>query len=265
MKTIKEKAKRYDEILEKARSWYIDAQLSFKKSLEALIPELKESSENEKIKNFISNELACLRAADEKGTVRYNELTDAIAWLEKQGEYAKFRDSIQVGDKITKNQDGIFVNLSQLERVANKTKPKFEIGDWIIDSCGVTLHIINVEDGYYVVENPYVKVFNFDRASADLSCYPWTIRYAEPGDVLVAENGWTCIFRKVEYQTFHSYCFMDSAHNFYPEGGSGHTLDDRICGKMSPATKEQRNLFFSKMKEAGYEWDSKHFKLKSIK
>ena len=50
-----------------------------------LDPELKESKD-ERIRNFISNELACLRAADEKGTVRYNELTEAIAWVEKHGE-----------------------------------------------------------------------------------------------------------------------------------------------------------------------------------
>ena len=31
-----------------------------------------------------------------------------------------------------------------------------------------------------------------------------------------------------------------------------------------PATKEQRDLLFSKMKEAGYEWDSKKKELKKI-
>ena len=50
-----------------------------------IFPELKES-EDERIKKFISHELACLRAADEKGSDRYKELTDAIAWLEKQKE-----------------------------------------------------------------------------------------------------------------------------------------------------------------------------------
>lgn len=47
--------------------------------------ELKES-DDEKMRNFIINELVCLRATDEKGSDRYEELTNAIAWLEKQGE-----------------------------------------------------------------------------------------------------------------------------------------------------------------------------------
>jgi len=48
-------------------------------------PELKES-EDVRMKNFISNELACIRATDGKGSDRYNELTEAIAWLKKQSE-----------------------------------------------------------------------------------------------------------------------------------------------------------------------------------
>ena len=41
-----------------------------------------------------------------------------LSWLERQGDYANFRDKAQVGDRITKNEDGILVNLSQLNRVA---------------------------------------------------------------------------------------------------------------------------------------------------
>lgn len=41
-----------------------------------------EESERIRMINFISNELACIRATDEKGSDRYDELTDAIDWLE---------------------------------------------------------------------------------------------------------------------------------------------------------------------------------------
>jgi hypothetical protein len=39
-------------------------------------------NKDERIRKFISNELVCLRANDEEGSDRYEELTDAIAWLE---------------------------------------------------------------------------------------------------------------------------------------------------------------------------------------
>ena len=41
-----------------------------------------EESERIRMINFISNELACIRSTDEKGSDRYDELTDAIDWLE---------------------------------------------------------------------------------------------------------------------------------------------------------------------------------------
>ena len=93
--TDKEKAKAYDEALEKASAAHKDDDRHLKATLERIFPELKES-DDEKMRNFIINELACLRATDEKGSDRYEELTNAIGWLEKQGkeEYAlkSFKD-----------------------------------------------------------------------------------------------------------------------------------------------------------------------------
>lgn len=232
-------------------------------ALKFLIPELKESEDenaDEKVRQALVKLVTNHSSMDL--FIEYDiHLDEALSWLKKQGEHAKFRDSIQVGDKITRNQDGVLVNLSQLKRIANKVKPKFKIGDWIIDSLGNTIRVTDIKDDFYVVENLYVHNYDFDRASADLSCHLWSIQYAEPGDVLVAENGWTCIFRKLEQKTFQSYCFMASTHNFYPVG-SEHTLDDRICGKMYPATKEQRDLLFQKIHEAGYVWDAEKKKLR---
>jgi len=62
-----------------------------------------------------------------------------IAWLETQGAHKKFRDSIQIGDEVTRNEDGVLINLSQLKRVAKPTEvqgehkyiPKYKIGDYV--------------------------------------------------------------------------------------------------------------------------------------
>ena len=82
--TDKEKAKAYDEALEKASAAYKDNDRHLKATLERIFPELKDS-DDKKMRNFIINELACIRATDEKGSDRYEELTNAIAWVEKQG------------------------------------------------------------------------------------------------------------------------------------------------------------------------------------
>lgn len=68
--------------IETIKQMIADGQIS-QEVAEKYFPELREN-EDVRMKNFISNELACLRALDEKGTVRYNELTEAMAWFEKQ-------------------------------------------------------------------------------------------------------------------------------------------------------------------------------------
>ena len=93
--TDKEKVKAYDEALKKASAAYKDKDKHLKATLERIFPELKES-DDEKMRNFIINKLACLRATDEKGSDRYEELTNAITWVENQDkkEYAlkSFKD-----------------------------------------------------------------------------------------------------------------------------------------------------------------------------
>ena len=75
--TENEKAKAYDKAIERAKKLYGNG------ITEEIFPELKES-DDEKMRNFIINELACLRATNEKDSDRYEELTNAIAWVEKQ-------------------------------------------------------------------------------------------------------------------------------------------------------------------------------------
>lgn len=75
--------KAYKEALERAK--VINPGTANYNIVTCIFPELKESKD-EKMINFISQELVCLRATDEKGSDRYNELTKAIAWLEKQNE-----------------------------------------------------------------------------------------------------------------------------------------------------------------------------------
>lgn len=97
----------------------------------------KTGSEDEKIRNALIE-----LVHDTTGNslwVYYNvHKKDALAWLEKQGEHANFRDKIQIGDKVTRNKDGVLVNLSQLNRVAKKDekqgKQKDILEDAILDS-----------------------------------------------------------------------------------------------------------------------------------
>ena len=55
----------------------------------------------------------------------YN-VQDILSWLEKQAKHANFFSKIQVGDKVTRNEDGMLVNLSQLNRIAKTVENQGE-------------------------------------------------------------------------------------------------------------------------------------------
>ena len=115
--SIEEKAKRYDEAIERAESIYNETAIpsaTTKGICTYIFPELKES-EDERIRGNI---IATIHLY--YGEPLEDEAKEMIAWLEKQGEHSKFINGIQVRDKVTRNEDGVLVNLSQLNRVANK-------------------------------------------------------------------------------------------------------------------------------------------------
>ena len=119
--SIEEKAKAYDEALKKAKSKIKDDKdhVLYEDDVIEIFPELSESK-NEKIRKDIIDYLALFKS-------QIGEEYDSwIAWLKKQGEHANFRNKIQIGDKVTRNEDGILVNLSQLNRVAKKDEKQGE-------------------------------------------------------------------------------------------------------------------------------------------
>lgn len=147
-------------------------------------------------------------------------------------------------------------------------EPKFKIGDWIVYT-GYLLKDSGKE--IYVMQVASVENDRYNFTDTSTLCFDsekdmrlWTIKDAKAGDILAAENGWTCIFREVRDFDFASYCFMDASCCFFPKGGKCHTLDSKFGGKMYPATKEQREKFEKVMNNAGYTWNQEELKLEKI-
>jgi hypothetical protein len=89
------------------------------------------------------------------------------------------------------------------------------------------------------------------------------------GDVLVTTNIRSCpfIYRKTGYNNDLAYYYagIDGNGDFI-EGCLKRTLYHfGPTSDVAPATKEQRDLLFQKMKEAGYKWDAKKKELRKIK
>ena len=88
--------------------------------------------------------------------------------------------------------------------------------------------------------------------------HPWTIQDARDGDVLAyvtdEEDLWIMIYWSLyePYEGHVHYHALLVNDDFSDKGTCCICISD-----LKPATKEQRELLFQKMKEAGYEWDEK--------
>lgn len=81
-----------------------------------------------------------------------------------------------------------------------------------------------------------------------------TIQNAKDGDVIFYDAGWTCIFKCIHGIWFSSYCFITDDGEFHT-GYERHAVDSTVNGNAHPATKEQCDRLFQKIKEAGYKWN----------
>ena len=143
----------------------------------------------------------------------------------------------------------------------DKIETKFKVGDWIITSENKVLQITSIEDTSYRFNNEsrYWEIYYCDK-----ECRLWTIQDAKDGDVLYAKGTKDSYFR--EYIFNFSLFTEDNviSTNFGYDVFHG-TFDTKLSRfgreedfvSVTPASKEQRDLLFTKMKEVGYEWANK--------
>jgi len=286
--SIEEKAKRYDEAIEKARNIVnsINVGLIGKDSFESVFPELKES-EDERIRKELIDFLEYYRLNNVLDSKTVFLLTDSVAWLERQGEQKSFA-KYKVGDTIYYDSFGRLVSFVIANIVEDGTDnpmyedkdgnsvfqndiveqnhAKFKAGDWVVsDLDKMTRYISEVHNDKY---NNYYVIKGDVETECDINEYDrlhhlWTIQDAKDGDVLTyndsKNNIWVCIFKEYANERVYDYCTLDK-ESFWEHGNWNYLASF----SYTPATKEQRDLLFQKMKEAGYEWDAEKKELKEI-
>lgn len=157
------------------------------------------------------------------------------------------------------------------QKSADKVEPKFKVGDFIKhNKANIICRVVSVNSGSYYVNNidtnGGIELFN-----AEKNFHLWSIADAKDGDVLAAESDviapeisefksstFVAIYKEQNGEDFSSHCYIGLDGKFY-NGQNGH-----ISENVHPATKEQRDLLFQKMHEAGYEWDDENKELKHI-
>ena len=290
--TTEEKAKAYDEVLIKgSRLW--ECGVITRENYEYIFPELKES-EDERIRKWIKKELESKYVVD---NIVNNVMADkALAWLENQGEKKTTwhnedeepkRGSLillvmQSGTPIvakiiepnhTFNHGERWAYIDDLienqceHKPADEVKPKFKVGDWVVNTI-----TNNVEQIIKVTSNEYIcsgnLIVSFDNQHL---LRKWTIQDAKDGDVLLSpatpEGDKECpfIFKEIGKDgiiRFHAALLQ--SERFRIADGITNVMGYANAGYHIPATKEQRELLFQKMEEAGYEWDEEKKESKKI-
>ena len=150
----------------------------------------------------------------------------------------------------------------------NKVETKFKVGDWVVSPNGVYWHIDAIQNGRYEVTTDTGQCGNWP---LDTNIYRlWTIQDAKDGDVLASELCDSIIlFKGIKDNNIDFYCDYDFSKIDIPgdrfavnNGQHYGSVED--SKDFHPATKEQCDLLFQKMYEAGYEWDAEKKELKKI-
>ena len=242
----------------------------------------KKESEDERIRKAMISGMTALKEQGKEffATIPLN---DCIDWLEKQGEekslYDIAKEVIKDKDAATSflkscgimNENGELADEYKIKQGEQKSvdnvEPKFHEGDFIVNKEGNVYKVVGVCD---IVENEYrlrrLSDNGFIRASISVvnrRCHLWDITEdARDGEVLVSQYDKPFIYNG-NHNSFYigSYCGISTESRFNVATEKCRWTENV---NVHPATQEQCDFLFQKMKEAGYEWDAEKKELKKI-
>ena len=239
---------KYNTALERAKVAYKDEDMHLKVTLERIFPELQEmeNSENKRISKEITQFL--------KQNNGWNR--EWLTWLEKQIEKKS-----QGKSALETIKEGKVDNKNCVKSV-DKIEPKFKEGDYIVPNditFPETWRVINIDkDNYYNIKcitNPeYDEIYRIPGFILEEDYHIWSLDDAKDGDVLAT---WAGTFIYNGYNDGMGcpgcYCGINTL-GIFQIGGKIHWTGKKVY----PATKEQRDTLFAKMKELGYKWDAEN-------
>ena len=289
--TIEQKAKRFDEAIKIVKSKIKDNKdhVLYEEDIIEIFPELKKKTDEEMIQKLIS-----------VVHLYYGEGVDAerdecLKWLEKQSknkpierkEFTSipfgafdselYESMITIPDGCVATIENNKIHIKRKGKSAteaikeekvnnsNKVEPKFHEGDYIVDiNCGKVLRISEILTEGYLFENGGYSTFNNTNKRYRL----WNIKDAKDGDVICYKDEISLYkhaiincTKGITFGGFVYHCCYDGKR-FITD--SLYSLAEQDKMDIHPATTEQCNILFQKMKEEGYGWDNDNKELKKL-
>lgn len=141
---------------------------------------------------------------------------------------------------------------------------KFDKGDYIIDEIGFVYEITEIDDVYYTKNLAGFRQ-RWTIEDIESNFHKWTLEDAKPGNVLtIIKDKKSFIFKGCsdkDHPNFPTaFCGIDNLNLFFVSyNDCWWTYDD-----VRPATVEEKELFFDKLEEAGYKWNSDTLTLSKV-
>lgn len=190
----------------------------------------------------------------------------------------KYFTPFESKDEQTSSQTNIGKNG---QKSSDKTETRFKVGDWVVFVKSKSIYQVEKKENYkytlrHISGNLLYLPFSNEKLIRE-----WTINDAKDGDVLALswwedKNLWEkiIIFKKYHNEGVKGLYSMPCVEGYGKTFKNGKIafLDEEVpyysktwtCN-LHPATKEQRNLLFQKMKDAGYEWDGENKDFKKFR
>lgn len=223
--SINEKAKAYDEAIERAKKLYGNG------IAEEIFHELKEDDTERIRKNCIH----FLELQKQHHAATF-EIEECIGWLKKQRE-----------------------------QLADKNGPRFDVGVWVVFITSESVYQVEKKENYeytlrHILGGSMCLPFSNEKLIRE-----WTIEDAKDGDVLACNEEILLFKSYLVSQGRISlYCWYNGhTNNFHSKEVIDILLTTR--NKVCPAVKEQCDALMKAMNDAGYEWNAENKELKKKK
>ena len=219
----------------------------------------------------IDKNIAWLEKQGEQTLSQINErawlylVSDVLTWKDGIGQYLDDQRVQELSKRLCSEYARKLYNPSVLsnssdtgkneQNSTDKIEPIFKVGDWVVNKFGDSWYIESLDKKNYQVYDGKGN-YNYFPISKQEEMNIWTIQYAKDGDILACKEE-ILLFKSYSVQERISlYCWYNGqTNNFHSKEVIDTLLTKR--NKICPATKEQRDLLFQKIKEAGYKWNVK--------
>lgn len=285
--SIEQKAKRYDEAINIAKSKIKNDKdhILYEEDIIEIFPELKEKTDEEMIQKLI----AVIHLYYGEGVDA--ERDECLEWLEKQRKnkpierkeftsipFGAFdseliEEMLTIPDGCVATIEGNIIHIKReykttteaikKEKVdnSNKIEPKFHKDDWVVRKDGK-----NFCNG-----SKFAKITKIDRTIYQIDCdrwlyedeiRRWTLYDAKDGDILSSSNDKAFIYNgNFDSYNVGAYCGLDVLNNF--------VIADSRCNwtsncNIKPATEKECKALFDEMTFFNYVWHPETKKLNRL-